>query len=95
MIKTLDSKRIQITFIPKGESIDPQGAFFLHQTRQVKVPSSKLTFDQKKPGDLEEVMRHSEQELCQFPSFHGFVIHSYESYRPWLEKQNPSIQAEK
>jgi hypothetical protein len=95
LIKTLDSKRIRITFIPKGESIDPQGALLLHQTRQVKVPSSKLTFNQKKPEDLEEVMRHSEQELCQFPSFHGFVIHSYESFRPWLEKQQSSIRAEK
>lgn len=95
LIKTLDSKRIRITFIPKGESIDPQGVLLLHQTRQVKVPSSKLTFNQKKPEDLEEVMRHSEQELCQYPSFHGFVIHSYESFRPWLEKQKPSIRAEK
>jgi hypothetical protein len=95
LIKTLDSKRIRITFIPKGESIDPQGALLLHQTRQVQVPASKLTFDQKKPEDLEEVMRHSEQELCRFSSFHGFVIHSYESYRPWLEKQKPTIRAEK
>ena len=75
--------------------MDSQGALLLHQTRQVKVPSSKLTFEQKTPEDLEEVMRHSEQELCQFPSFHGFVIHSYESYRPWLEKQISPIRAEK
>jgi hypothetical protein len=86
LIETLDSKRIRITFVPKGKSIDPQGGLFLYQTRQVQVPASKLTFNQKKPKDLEEVMRHSEQELCQFPSFHGFVIHSYESFRPWLEK---------
>jgi len=86
LIKTLDSKRIQITFIPKGRAIDPQGALLLYQKRQVHVPSSKLTFDKKKPRDLEAVMRHSEKELCRFPSFHGFVIHSYESYRPWLEK---------
>jgi hypothetical protein len=86
LIKTLDSKRIQITFIPEGRTIDPQGALILYQTRQAQVPSSKLTFDKKKPRDLETVMRHSEKELCRFPSFHGFVIHSYESYRPWLEK---------
>jgi hypothetical protein len=92
LIKTIDSQRIRISFIPKGETIDSQGAILLHQTRQVQIPSSKLTFDQKKPEDLEEVMRHSEQELCQYPSFHGFVIHSYESYRPWLEKH--SIRAQ-
>jgi len=95
LIKTIDSQRIQITFIPKGETLDSQGALLLHQTRQVQVSSSKLTFDQKKLADLEEVMRHSEKELCRFSSFHGFVIHSYESYRPWLEKQKPSIRAVK
>ena len=95
LIKTLDSQKIRITFIPKGETLDSQGTLFLHQTRQVQVPSSKLTFDQKKPKDLEEVMRQSEKELCRFSSFHGFVLHSYESYRPWLEKQKPSIRAVK
>jgi hypothetical protein len=95
LIKTIDSQRIQITFIPKGEILDFQDALLLHQTRQVQVPSSKLTFDQKKIADLEEVMRLSEKELCRFSSFHGFVIHSYESYRPWLEKQRPLSRAEK
>lgn len=95
LIKSIDSQRIRISLIPKGETIDSQGAILLHQTRQVHIPASKLTFDQKKPEDMEEVMRQSEQELCQYPSFHGFVIHSYESYRPWLEKQDLSIRAEK
>ncbi len=94
MIKAIDSQKIRITFIPKGKTLDAQGALFLHQTRRVPVPSSKLTFDQKKLKDLEEVMRHSEKELCRFSSFNGFVIHSYESYRPWLEKQKPSIRVE-
>lgn len=95
LIKALDSKKIQITFIPEGKAINPQGARLLYQTRQAHAPSSKLTFDKKKPRDLEAVMRHSEQELCRFPSFHGFVIHSYESYRPWLEKQKSSIRVER
>ncbi len=95
LIEALGSKKIRITFVPKGKSIDPQGGLFLYQTRQVQVPASKLTFDQKKPEDLEEVIRHSEKELCQYSSFHGFVIHSYESYRLWLEKQQPSNRAEK
>jgi hypothetical protein len=95
LIQAIDSQKIQITFIPKGETLASEGGLLLHQTRQVQVPSSKLTFDQKKPEDLEEVMHHSEKELCRFSSFHGFVIHSYESYRPWLEKQKPSIRVER
>lgn len=95
LIKNIDSQKIRITFIPKGETVDIRGALMLRQTRQVQVPATKLTFEKKKLKDLEEVMRHSENELCQFSSFHGFVIHSYESYRPWLEKQKPPIRAEK
>ncbi len=95
LIQTIDSQKIRMTFVPKGETLDPQGALVLHQTRQVQVPATKLTFDQKKLTDLEEVMRYSEKELCRFPSFNGFVIHSYESYRPWLEKQKPSNRAVK
>jgi len=95
LIQAIDSQKIQITFIPKGETPASEGGLLLHQTRQVQVPSSKLTFDQKKPENLEEVMNHSEKELCRFSSFHGFVIHSYESYRPWLEKQKPSIRVKR
>lgn len=95
LITPLDSQNIQMTFIPKGETLDSQGSILLHQTRLVQVPSSKLTFEQKSPEDLETVMRHTKQELCQFSSFHGFVIHSYESFRPWLENQKPSMRVEK
>ena len=95
LIKIIDSQKIRVTFIPSGETVDTRGALILRQTRQVQVPAAKLTFENKKLRDLEEVMRNSEQEFCRFSSFHGFVIHSYESYRPWLEKQKPPIRAEK
>lgn len=56
----------------------------LRQINSINVPASKLTFETKKPGDLKDVMQESASEFMQYPSFYGFAIHSYESYRPWL-----------
>jgi hypothetical protein len=53
------------------------------------VPADKITFQDKTPADLERVMAQSATELLEFPSFSGFSIHSYESYRPWLEGRKP------
>ena len=92
LIKPISSQKVRITFIPKGKRIDSHEGILRHQTRQVQVPSSKLTFNQKTLADLEEVMRNSEKEFCRFSSFQGFAIHSYESYRPWLDEQKLSIR---
>ncbi|MFH0799829.1 MAG: hypothetical protein V2A66_06570 [Pseudomonadota bacterium] len=58
----------------------------LRQIRSIDVPASKLTFAGKKARDLKDVMQEVESEFIQYPSFYGFAIHSYESYRPWLER---------
>jgi len=59
----------------------------LSQTDATSVPSTKLTFAKKGLEDLEKVMQQTKLELQKFSSFYGFAIHSYESYRPWLERQ--------
>ncbi len=65
----------------------PKGARLLKQTGSVFVPASKLTFSDLTVADLQTVREQSERELRRYSSFYGFVIHSYESYRPWLERQ--------
>ncbi len=87
LIEKIEGSKVRLTWSPEGKQVASKGAFLLRQTRSVQVPSSKLTFNQKKLKDLEETMRQTEEELRQFPSFRGFVIHSYESYRSWLERQ--------
>ena len=87
LIEKIEGSKVRLTWSPEGKQVASKGAFLLRQTRSVQVPSSKLTFNQKKLKDLEETMRQTEEELRQFPSFRGFVIHSYESYRSWLDRQ--------
>ncbi len=86
-IEPLDADRMRLDWIPAGVPVAAGGGRVLHQKRAVNVPSSKITFDRKTPEDLETVLRQSERELRRFSSFHGFVIHSYESYRSWLERE--------
>ena len=64
-------------------SLGGDGGTILHEMQSISVPASKLTFAGKKVSALTMVMRQAAAELQQFPSFHGFAIHSYESYRPW------------
>ena len=94
LLRRLKGTKIRIYWIPSGtqvpstiDSVSVKGATVLGQTRKTHVPSDKLTFARKSRKDLDEVMRQAESEFLQYPSFAGFVIHSYESYRGWLENQ--------
>lgn len=94
LVRKLDDKRIRLYWIPegnwdrlKGDFQFSQGIVVLSQTEAVPVPSTKLTFAKKGLKDLEKIMQQTKSELQKFSSFYGFAIHSYESYRPWLERQ--------
>jgi len=89
LIKKLGPNKAQLIWIPEGKQVSTQEGILFHQTRAIPVSAGKITFDKKKSADLTEVMEQTERELSQFSSFQGFIIHSYESYRPWLERQNP------
>lgn len=94
LLERIEGKKVRLHWIPDGqwERVQKDHLFsspfvVLGQTQATFVPSGKLTFANKDLQDLEEVMRQAESELRRFPSFSGFTIHSYESYRPWLERQ--------
>lgn len=87
IIKKIAEGKAQITLIPEREKVETKGVVILGQTRAIQVPSGKITFHDKTLKELQEVEFQSASELLRFPSFEGFSIHSYESYRPWLEKQ--------
>jgi len=59
----------------------------LRESRATDVPSGKLSFARHDRSELERVIEQTALELQQFESLYGFAIHSYESYRPWLEGQ--------
>ncbi len=60
----------------------------LVQTSAAWAPADKVTFVNRSVKDLADVVRQASTELMVWPSFTGFAIHSYESYRPWLKGQH-------
>ncbi|GLQ98251.1 hypothetical protein [Dyella mobilis] len=46
----------------------------------------KITFDKVGPKVLEQAMATVEQALQNDPSFAGFAIHHYRTYRNWIER---------
>jgi len=94
LLERMEGNKVRLYWIPDGqwERVQRDHPFssplvVLGQTQATFVPSGKLTFANKDLQDLKEVMRQAASELQRFPSFSGFTIHSYESYRPWLERQ--------
>ena len=61
------------------------GSVTLRESRATRVPSGKLSFAGYGRSDLDVVIEQTALELQQFESLYGFAIHSYESYRPWVE----------
>ncbi len=70
-----------LQWIPELRGIDPKSGTFLFQKKKTFVPSGKLTFKDKNISELAEVMKKAESEFRRFPSFRGFAIHHYKSYK--------------
>ncbi len=95
VIEQIDDERARISWIAE-EAWDRLGGWpeipgammgtvTLRESRATSVPSGKLSFAEYGRSELEIVIERTALELQQFESFYGFAIHSYESYRPWLE----------
>ncbi len=90
-LSQIEGTRMLLQWIPAGLSEDTPTSgpapFELFQINQIEVPSSRITFQKKNLQDFEAVMQKTAREFSRYSSFYGFAIHSYESFRPWLEKQ--------
>ena len=92
VVEQIDDERARISWISEDawDRIGDRprttaGTVILRESRATSVPSNKLSFAGYSRAELETVMRQTALELQRFESFYGFAIHSYESYRPWLE----------
>jgi len=92
VVEQIDDQRARITWIAEeawdrlgGWRGTTTGTVILRESRATDVPSGKLTFAAYGRSELDVVIEDTARELQQFESFYGFAIHSYESYRPWLE----------
>ena len=92
VVEQIDSERARISWIAEeawdrlGRGQKPTtGTVILRESRATYVPSNKLSFARYSGSELRVVMEQTALELQRFESLYGFAIHSYESYRPWLE----------
>ena len=93
IIERIDEEKARVSWIAEdvwsrldGPPRAVTGTVILRQSRATEVPSSKLSFARYSRNELEVVMDQTARELQHFESLYGFAIHSYESYRPWLER---------
>ncbi|MBI4373247.1 MAG: hypothetical protein HY542_00060 [Deltaproteobacteria bacterium] len=89
-IEEMGDGKVRLNLGPAGPALSlskGKGSATLFQTRSIDLPSSKITFFGKTGRDLRDVMEEAHREFSGFSSFLGFAIHSYEGYRPWLERQ--------
>jgi hypothetical protein len=81
LLQKSEGTKILLQWIPELRRTDPKSGTFLFQKKKTVVPSGKLTFKDKNISGLAEVMDKAESEFHRFPSFRGFAIHSYESFK--------------
>jgi hypothetical protein len=81
LLEKLEGTRILLRWIPEDTAVGIENGVFLYQKKQTFVPAEKLTFADKSLDELNQVIEKAESEFNQFPSFYGFVIHSYKSLR--------------
>jgi hypothetical protein len=91
VVEQIDDERARVSWIAEeawdrlGRRETTTGSVILRESRATDVPSDKLSFARYSRSELEGVIEQTALELQQFESLYGFAIHSYESYRPWLE----------
>ncbi|OGH63922.1 MAG: hypothetical protein A3I06_03770 [Candidatus Lindowbacteria bacterium RIFCSPLOWO2_02_FULL_62_12] len=68
----------------KTRRIDPAALRYWRLKEKIFVPSSKVTFAGMPADRLKLAMEQARFELSKIPSFAGFAIHYYETYRDLL-----------
>ena len=88
-IRKLDGTRVLLAWTASSSDLMEAdvGQHTLFQANRIEVPSSRITFHEMTREELSAVMRKTAGEFGRYRSFYGFAIHSYESFRPWLERQ--------
>jgi len=94
LVGDAEDGRIEIRWIPetlwprlKDAAVARDAARILSQTFAAEAPSSKVSFSHWPAERLKRVIEETARELADVPSFAGFALHSYESYRPWLSAE--------
>jgi len=91
LIEAVSPEKARVSLIQRNQLSQAkaklQQKIILFQNKKNEVLGSRMSFADKPPEDLEEVMRESAKYLAIYPSFYGFAIHSFESYNQWFNKK--------
>ena len=100
VIEPLGGTRARLTWVPAGARRESgeypwalPGARLLRYRDALQVPAGKITFANLRNRDLERTLERARSGLLHRKSLDGFIIHSYESYRPWLEASGECCDA--
>jgi hypothetical protein len=85
-LKKLQGTKILLQWIPEAQEKSIKHDLVLYQQKKTFVPSGKITFSDRSISELNGVMKKAESEFHVFPSFYGFGIHYYQSYRKLIDK---------
>ena len=80
-IEKLKGTKVLLHWIPEGTDSDAKSGLYLSQKKKTFVPAGKLTFADRGIGELIDIMEKAESEFQEYPSFYGFAIHYYRSFR--------------
>ncbi len=80
-IEKLQGTKVLLHWIPEGAESDVKSDLFLSQKKKIFVQAGKLTFADRDIGELIDTMEKAEYEFQEYPSFYGFAIHDYQSFR--------------
>ncbi len=86
-LKKEEGTKILLRWIPEGTEIDVQPDVFLSQKKKTFVPAGKITFADRSIQELCHIMKKAESEFQGYPSFYGFALHYYESFRALSKKR--------
>jgi len=94
IVREQAKNKVRLYFIPdkswrsvRGNIDIRDNDIVIGQSNAIFVPAGKLTFQNKKLSDFRKARAQTLKELDHHKSFYGFITHSYESYRPWLQKR--------
>jgi hypothetical protein len=86
-LQKIDGTRVRLDWHQRESVGDSGEQMRLYQSQRIEVPATRITFHNMSRQDLGDVMQKTAREFSRYTSFYGFAIHSYESFRPWIEER--------
>ncbi len=92
-LQKIEGTRVRLVWHRGEDEGDSGEGPRLYQSHRIEVPATRITFHNLSRQDFNDVMQKTAREFSRYASFYGFAVHSYESFRPWLEEREKRTYA--